>query len=61
MYLKFHDSNYALKQIRMEPKLNYTFKRRSQNFLEWFHDTIKSEKYFTADAIIHFETECVNN
>lgn len=43
----------------MEPKLNYTFKRRSQNFLEWFYETIKSEKYFTTDAIICLESEFV--
>jgi len=45
----------------MEPKLNYSFKRRSRSFLEWFHGTIKSEKYFTADAIIHLDTKCVRN
>lgn len=39
----------------MDKQLNYTFKRRSQSFLEWFYETIKSEKYFTADAMINIE------
>jgi hypothetical protein len=45
----------------MEPKLNYTFKRRSQSFFEWFYETIKSEKYFTADAILDFNTSYSDN
>jgi hypothetical protein len=45
----------------MEPKLNYTFTRRSRSFLEWFHETIKSEKYFMADAMIHLEPRRVNS
>ncbi|WP_158676746.1 hypothetical protein [Pukyongia salina] len=39
----------------MEQKLNYTFKRRSQSFLEWFYEIIKSERYFTADAVLDLE------
>jgi hypothetical protein len=39
----------------MKQKLNYTFERRSQSFLEWFYEIIKSEKYFTADAVIDLE------
>lgn len=41
----------------MKQELNYTFKRRSQNFLEWFYETIKSETYFNADAVIGLESK----
>ena len=36
----------------MEKTLNYPFERRSKNFMEWLHDTIKSENYFKTDAVI---------
>lgn len=36
----------------MERALNYPFQRKSENFLEWLHDTVKSEKYFEVDSMI---------
>jgi len=36
----------------MERALNYSFKRKSSNFMEWLHDVVKSEKYFEVDSII---------
>ena len=36
----------------MQKALNYSFERRSANFMEWLHDIIKSENYFKADAVV---------
>lgn len=36
----------------MEATLNYPFKRKSENHLDWLINIIKSEKYFQADGFI---------
>ncbi|MCF1191479.1 hypothetical protein LRR18_07780 [Mangrovimonas sp. AS39] len=36
----------------MKPTLNYTFKRRTKNHLDWLLNVIKSEKYFLAEGYI---------
>ena len=36
----------------METTLNYPFKRRSENHLDWLLNIIKSEKYHEADSYI---------
>ncbi len=34
----------------MEAKLNYSFKRRSNSYLDWLYNVIKSEYYFKTDS-----------
>jgi hypothetical protein len=36
----------------MEKALNYSFKRRTTNHLEWLYYVVKSEKFYEADAVI---------
>jgi hypothetical protein len=36
----------------MEATLNYSFRRKSENHLDWLLNIIKSEKYFEADGYI---------
>jgi hypothetical protein len=36
----------------MEATLNYNFKRKSDSYLDWLMNTIKSEKYFQAEGDI---------
>jgi len=36
----------------MEKALNYQFNRRSESYLDWLYHTIRSEKYYQADAVI---------
>jgi hypothetical protein len=36
----------------MEKALNYSFERRSANYLEWLYYVIKSENYHKSDSII---------
>jgi hypothetical protein len=48
----------------MEKALNYSFHRRSANFMEWLHGHIKSEKYFQTDAVIvpeYGDSNCTHN
>jgi hypothetical protein len=42
----------AFNMYRMEKVLNYSFERRSANYMEWLYEVIKSEKYFQVDAVI---------
>jgi len=36
----------------MEANLNYKFNRKSENFLDWLMNIIKSEKYYQAEGEI---------
>ncbi len=36
----------------MEATLKYTFKRRSENHLDWLINIVKSEKYYQLEASI---------
>jgi len=36
----------------MEATLNYSFKKKSENHLDWLLNIIKSEKYFETDGYI---------
>ncbi|XCF07479.1 hypothetical protein ABI125_06375 [Tamlana crocina] len=36
----------------METTLKYTFKRRSENHLDWLINIVKSEKYYQLEASI---------
>ncbi|HLV38335.1 hypothetical protein [Xanthomarina sp.] len=36
----------------MEARLNYSFRRKSENHLDWLLNIIKSEKYHLADSYI---------
>ncbi|MFH4964248.1 hypothetical protein V8G69_04530 [Gaetbulibacter sp. M235] len=36
----------------MEANLNYTFKRKSDSYLDWLMNIIKSEKYYQAEGEI---------
>ena len=36
----------------MEANLNYTFKRKSENHIDWLLNIIKSEKYYEIDSYI---------
>ena len=36
----------------MEATLNYSFRRKSENYFDWLLNIIKSEKYYEADSFI---------
>lgn len=46
----------------MKTTLNYSFKRQSENHLDWLINTIKSERYYEIEAtIVNFNTNiCLN-
>ncbi|MGK0323569.1 MAG: hypothetical protein ACJARX_001451 [Psychroserpens sp.] len=39
----------------METKLSYSFRRQSENYLDWLLNIVQSEKYFQAESYIVIE------